>query len=149
MQTKFSSFLNENNSLIEVIEIGEELTSTIILYLKDNTDISSDDLEIFRRSSDYKTVFEIKIDFEHGEMEDAGELLSRCEYIRDIHSLTDSHDYKKAIPSWIDMGNGLENIVIEYSNKIKIYSGEEKLNDFISKLEEIIETETATNKYNI
>lgn len=142
MQTKFKLFLNESNSTIEVREIGEVLTSYAISCIRQNAKIKSDDLLIFDNSGKYKTQFEIKINYDT----DLEELLSRCKYVSGVYRLS-------KLTHWIDMGNGLNNIVIEtYTRNATIYnifSGEEKLNKFLNKLEEIIKLEITENKYNL
>lgn len=149
MKTNFQSFLNENQNFIQVKEIGKILSWKIIPELE-GIDMTEEDINLFNKSTEFKTYFEITL-YYNNEYEDITQLLKSCNLIYNIYNLESKSN--NVSPFWIDMGNGVTTIALEYGNRkfslFKIYSGESRFDDFLRKLEENIELEYSANKYNL
>lgn len=149
MRTKFQYFLNENQEFISVKEIGQILSWKIIPELE-GIEMDKDDVELFHKSTKFKTYFEITLYFNE-EYEDIHHLLKSCDFIYNIYSLNAASDL--VIPFWIDMGNGLTTIALEYGSRkysiFKIYSGEANFDKYLRNLEERLELEYSAKKYNL
>lgn len=142
---KFNNFIVEKSSSdIEIEYIGEKNPNSLVRDFE-RIEIREDDVEIFCRYNSTVSVFELKIP--HNFQTDLEMLLS--DYVRGVNNLH-VENYDNVNAYWIDMGNGLNSIAIEYeemnTSNYKIYSGDNDLTLFLKNdLEDIL----VANKYNL
>lgn len=153
MKIRFKEFESITSLGVEIQEVGEVDTYTLVYNFK-KIRLDEDDLKIFLNSSKTKTFFEVKSWYEgkssstdiYREFKDLEELLSKCNCeVKHLNGELPSY--------WVDMGNGLNTIVIEDENAkfstYNIYSGENELNEYLRTLEETLQLDLDARRYNL